>query len=96
MRPLDIDVYGEIRGATVYYQIAYASGRLNCQFKTKSSSSWRTMRGSNYHIGYAECAGWAKGNPEYDIKLELNGKEYLTDEETAVAKGPYLVSGKLT
>ena len=67
MRPLDIAVYGEIRGATVYYQIAYASGRLNCQYKEKSSSSWISFSGGYYHIGYAECTDW-----ETDINGEIS------------------------
>ena len=63
---------------------------MNCYYKKKGTSGWTAISGtSTYNSRYAECSGWSKGNPDYDIKLELNGKEFLTDEETAISKGPY-------
>jgi len=91
-------VYAKVRDGRVYYQIAYTTGQFNCYFKIKGSSSWIEFwnRPSTYHNGYAQCPAWAKGSPEYDIKLEIcHGRmvcqEYLTDEETAISNGPYPV-----
>ena len=85
-------VYGEIRENKVYFQVSHKSGKLNCYFRSTGSSSWIEFPNSTYHSGYAECYGWdyrITGSLNYDIKLQLNGMEYLTDEQTAIAKGPY-------
>ena len=50
---------------------------------------------STYHSGYAECGAWLKGSHNHEAKLQLNGMEYLTDEETAIAKGPYPTLGNV-
>ena len=88
---LEIVVYGEVRGGNVYYRVTHTSGKLNCYYKKKGSSSWNSFSSgaSTKPNGYAECSSWTKGNPSYDIKLELNGKKYFTDEETAISRGPH-------
>ena len=84
------NVYGDVRGDMVYYQLVRTTGRLNCYYRTKGTSMWGEFdEPSTYHGGYAECSGWTKGNPDYNIKLKLNGKEYVTDEQTAISIGPY-------
>ena len=88
-------VYAEIRGYSVYFQVSHTSGKLNCYYRSKGSSLWEGFSASTYHSGYAECSAWSKGNLNYDIKLQLNGMEYLTDEKTAIAKGPYPTLGKV-
>ena len=89
-------MYGDVRSSSVYYQVPHTTGQLNCYFRRKGESGWTAWNGiSTYNSGYAECSGWAKGNPDYDIKLELSGKEHLTDEETAISKGPYPSAGNV-
>ena len=46
-----------------------------------------------YHAKYAECSGWRRGNPDYTIKLDLNEKTYITNENDAIANGKYPDSG---
>ena len=87
---LEVVVYGENRGTMVYFQVSYTSGKLNCYYRSRGSSSWEDFNSrSTYYSEYAECSEWSKGNLNYDIKLQLNGMELLTDEETAITKGPY-------
>jgi len=90
-------VYGKVQDDTVHYQVAYRTGTLRCYYKRKGSSSWTKFKEEGtYHKGYAQCPAWAKGNPKYDIKLEIViggmiGLQEETDEETAISNGPYPV-----
>ena len=61
---------------------------------SSSSSSWIAF-GSNpsYFNGYAECSSWTKGNPDYNIRLTLNGKPYYTNENDAIENGRHPNSG---
>ena len=94
-------VYGKVQDDTVYYQVAYRTGTLRCYYKRKGSSLWtKFVEEGTYHKGYAQCPAWAKGNPKYDIMLEIVigkmiGLHEETDEETAISNGPYPVKGKL-
>ena len=88
---LETVVYADVRGeeGKVYYQVEHTAGRLHCYYKTNLTGWVDIGNQSTYHGGYAECSGWTKGNPDYNIKLKLNGKEYVTDEQTAISIGPY-------
>ena len=101
------DVYAAWRGKStisngeVFYQIPFTYGQLYCKARRKGSSPWVDFphydMPPTYHYGYAECPPWIRSTTStgFDIKLELNGKEYFTDEETSVLKGPYPGSGRL-
>ena len=41
-----------------------------------------------YNNTYAECGPWGIGHTDYKISLTLNGKTYITDENSARANGP--------
>ena len=88
-------MYGDIRSGKVYYQVAHTTGQLDCYYRRKGESGWTAFGKSTYTSGYAECPEWTKGNHDYDIKLELNGKEHFTDEKTALSKGSYPSAGNL-
>ena len=95
-------VYGSVRDGRVYYQIANRNRyRLECYYKKRDrSASWTEFGEATYHKGYAQCPAWERGNPEYDIRLDLCigrmvCQEHSTDEETAISNGPYPVKSKL-
>lgn len=93
-----MDVYGDKRGSDTYLQIAYTDGHLDCQYVEKrlfvDINSRRSFnREATYHDGYAECDGVSSSHSlftdTYAIILTLNGHEYLTNGEAALANGPY-------
>ena len=84
-------MYADVRGSYVYYQIPYNSqGTLFCQHRSNGDSDFKDFnRHPTYHTEYAECSKWTKGHPEYTIKLDLNEKTYITNENDAIANGKY-------
>jgi hypothetical protein len=91
---LDDAVFADVRGNRVYYQVAFEKGSLRCEFKVNSgSSTWYPFANDpDYYDGYAEC-GLLKGNPDYTIKLTLNGNIYYTNENDAIQKGTFSNQG---
>ena len=90
------DVYSEIRKLSVYYRIPYTSGVLSCKYKQKGwkYQRWFGLSSVIYHNGYVECK-WPKGRTDYDIKLEIKGREYFTDAARAFSKALHPPSGTL-
>ena len=83
-------MYADARGDKVYFQVTYKSGELTCWYSSTDSPDYVNF-GTNvtYYDGYAECPEWDKGHPEYTIKINLNEKQYFTDENTAIDHGPH-------
>ena len=94
-------MYGEVHGNWVHFQVACSGcqpNQLGCQYRKHGEGlAWAGSfsQPNNYHSDYAEYTGWPKGNPNYDIKVWVNGKEYVTDEETALSNGPYPTAGNV-
>ena len=72
---------------------------MTCKYRKKGTTDWNGdfEHQPTYHKEkeYAECSAWLMGALNFDIKLELNGKSYLTDEETAISRGIYPTKGNL-
>ena len=73
----------------VFFQIKHhGQGELTCYYKDERASSFSEFGSAASHFeGYAECGPWSKGNEKHKIKLHLNGKHYMTDENKALARG---------
>ena len=89
-------MYSEIRKLSVYYRIPYTSGVFSCKYKQKGwkYQRWFGLSSVIYHNGYVECK-WPKGHTDYDIKLEIKGREYFTDAARAFSKALHPPSGTL-
>ena len=80
-------VHAKVDGEKVYFQIAWTSGSLPCQYG-KNGEMRSFSREATYNRTYAQCSPWTKDNPSYTITLTLNGVTYTTDENTAISNGP--------
>ena len=94
-------VYGDVREGKVYYQVAFmACTTLNCYLRT-TGTGWSDFgEPSTYHDGYAECPGLSMKLITDEIKLEVKSagvivQTYLTDQTTAISKGPYPNAGNI-
>ena len=86
------NVYAEVKGNNVYFQIPWSSGTLACKY-TDDGGNWKNFdKDATYHDYFAQCSPWNKGNPSRSISLSLNGVTYNTNENTAISNGA--INGK--
>ena len=95
---LDSDeVYATIRGSFVYFGIASSDGGdLQCQYAETINDYFKDFPlggASTYNNGFLECPKWAltvqRTLENSIIRLIANGKQYVTNEATALSLGAY-------
>ena len=92
------EVYATISGEFVYFGIASSDGGdLQCQYAETITAEFLNFPlggASTYNNGFLQCPKWAltvqRNLAESIIRLTANGKQYVTNEATALSRGAYV------